>query len=292
MNRALAAAAAAGQEAAEARTRLEEAENSLADRISERDQARETVDAAAAVLRQLQDRYRPIAGALAAAEEARAQLNRTMADSKTAQDHLTAARAAYSEALQAREAASDLLTRAAGLSVEDALEKDIEDEDFSYLNPYAAALRTALEDLDAAKEAYDTANADLKTRQAESAQAMREYAAALADLALLQTGPDADSESADTDQEWETPMLPGVCRYSQAGYNMAGTAACRAGTEMEEGSRAKSVADAQSEKAAVSLEQHTGRSADTGDQANAMALLAECLTGAGFMAVCSRKRRS
>ena len=292
VNRALAAAAAAGQEAAEARTRLEEAENSLADRISERDQARETVDAAAAVLRQLQDRYRPIAGALAAAEEAWAQLNRTMADSKTAQDHLTAARAAYSEALQAREAASDLLTRAAGLSVEDALEKDIEDEDFSYLNPYATALRTALEDLDAAKEAYDTANADLKTRQAESAQAMREYAAALADLALLQTGPDADPESGVTDQEWETPMLPGVCRYSQAGYNMAGTAACRAGTEMEEGSRAKSVADAQSEKAAVSLEQHTGRSADTGDQANAMALLAECLTGAGFMAVCSRKRRS
>ena len=176
--------------------------------------------------------------------------------------------------------------------MEDALEKDIEDEDFSYLNPYAAALRTALEDLDAAKEAYDTANADLKTRQAESAQAMKEYAAALADLALLQTGPDADPESGVTDQEWETPMLPGVCRYSQAGYNMAGTAACRAKTGLEEGSRAKSAADAQSERATVSLEQHAGRSTDTGDQANAMALLAECLTGAGFMAVCSRKRRS
>lgn len=177
---------AASAEESQAKIHLEETAERFANAVLTRDMAKDKVTSTSEELEVLRERYAPVLAATIARDAAAAEVSRTDAVMQEAKAVLDQAEANLEEALRAKEITADKLLRATGLTVEEALQKDIEDEDFLYLNEYIDEIRNREADLASAGERLEAAKAELAARETDNRNAQLAYAAAVADLALAQ----------------------------------------------------------------------------------------------------------
>lgn len=114
------------------------------------------------------------------AEESRSQLFEQQVYAEEATDILTSAQEKYRQV-------ADLQKRAATLSLDAALKKEIDDEDFRYLNSYVDEVHSALADLEEALNRQAAAEDTLSARQTDYENAYTEYLHAAASLAVAKS---------------------------------------------------------------------------------------------------------
>ena len=269
----------------EARSALQEAENRLSEAILARDAAKEEVCLATSELEDLRDQYAPVLRAIAACDAAKDNLSLAESILKDKESNLLKAQDNLAQALREKEITADKLTRATGLSVEDALKEDIEDPDFAYLNEYVSAIRTADTDLEAARADLENAYMELSSRKADNENAQKAYIAAVADLAIaedragmLRSDPEpaVNSELSAKAADYHENVIPVVSESGSEPVVLK--------------------ASVNTSKPVLKKTESTGHvySIDpvaTGDNSNTMALLAELLASASLMAVVFKKRK-
>lgn len=189
----------ASAEESQAKLHLEETAERFAKAVLTRDMAKDTVTSTSEELEVLRERYAPVLAATIARDAAAAEVSRTDAVMQDAKAVLDQAEADLEEALRAKEITADKLLRATGLTVEEALQKDIEDEDFLYLNEYIVEIRNREADLATAEERLEAAKAELAACETDNNNAQLAYAAAVADLALAQEQEAQDETEEETD---------------------------------------------------------------------------------------------
>lgn len=176
----------AEQASADAEAALQDAEYQLADALAARDSASEEVSRISEELTLLREQYAPVLRAVAArsaAEKAFAQAHSAL---MAARAELMTAKGNLVQAQLSKSLSDNRLLRATGLSVQEALETDIEDSDFAYLNDYVSAVKAADTRLQEAQKGLKNAREDLSVRKLDHEKAQKAYISALADQALLQ----------------------------------------------------------------------------------------------------------
>ena len=182
----LTAANAADAAVSEAKDNLAGAEEALVEAQNNYATAKSLVDAADEDLQTLLEQYVSVLESIAAHDAAAKAAENARAALAEAQDQLAGAEETLVQAQVERAKADNRLLRARELSVEDALNNTIEDDDFAYLNAYIDAIRNAQNELDEAEVNLENAKEELTARESESAEAQRAYSLALADLVCAQ----------------------------------------------------------------------------------------------------------
>ena len=237
----------------------------------------EHVDALSQELELLKEAFAPVreaAGNLARKyEELKAGRDR-LAEASEAADR---AQAGLESAKSAREAAADHLLRAQALSLEEALVKDIEDEEFTYLNPFVRALRDAGKDLAALRARMKEAADNLSARQESNSRAQKRYIEALAEQAI---------------REQEAARMEAASRRAEAvqeGGKETEALSAADGTEA-----VKDADDTEAVRTAGFIGTRTGKTgtgAETGDRSPLGFVISEMAAAAGFMALLLRRRK-
>ena len=127
-----------------------------------------------------------------AKEEAQAKEVEAKAAYDKAQEELDAADANLKEKHAELVKAVNFREKADQLSYEDALENDITDEDFAYLNDYTALVKARKAEAEEAVAVYLKANKNLADTKTAYTEAKTANAAAIAELAIAQTEYDAE----------------------------------------------------------------------------------------------------
>ncbi len=220
-----------------------------------------------------------LAKAMTARDEAKEKLRFAEDALANAEDNLTHAEESLVKAKQSKEVTANKLLKAMNLSFEDAMEKDIEDEDYVYLNERVAAVKAAEEAYASARLELTNAKEELIEQKAKCDDAEKAYIAALADLTIAQ----------DREKETEKVITPETgTEQTTAPTSTAGTA-----TTVSTASTVKSAGSTGSEQAQVEATSvNSSKVVKTGDTANIPLLLAELLAGAGLVTViCKAKKK-
>jgi len=309
----------ASAEESQAKVVLQDTEERFTKALFTRDLARDAVTATAEELEVLRERYAPVLAAMIVRDSAAEEVRRTdliMQDAKAVRDQ---AEAELALALHEKEVTADRLTRATGLSVEEALEKDIEDEEFVYLNEYIAVLRNMEANLAAAGDKLEAAETELAARKTDNENAQLAYAAAVVELAFAQeqaakAEAEAESEVIDEGEAVDPEELPvygetddteeaitpvetdGPADAEAPAEHCTEEVPATSGSETDSDAVLLAAASVNPAGAFVSRAEDSGHvftidPVATGDETETMALLAELLASAGLMAVVFKKRK-
>ena len=233
------------------------------------------MDALSHELDQLKEAFAPVreaAGNLARKyEELQAGRDR-LAEASEAADR---AQAGLESAKSAREAAADHLLRAQALSLEEALVKDIEDEEFTYLNPFVRALRDAGKDLAALRARMKEAADNLSARQESNSWAQKRYIEALAEQAVR--------EQEAVKREEAGLMAEDVRKSGEETLSAADGTETVSDADDTEAVRTAGFTGTRTGKA--------GTGAETGDRSPLGFVISEMAAAAGFMALLLRRRK-
>ncbi len=295
--------AQAEEEALKAATALKEAEKRVAKARQAKDSAQEDVERETVELENLRDQYAPVLRAIDARDKAKENLRLAEAALAKTESDLINAESYLSMALQAKTITAERLYRATSLSVEEAMEKYIEDEEFAYLNEYVSAIRAADSGLDAANADLHTAISKLSARKIEHEKAQQVYLAAVADLAILKdreevnrldSVPDHDEKSSGENAAHHDMNVSTVSKKDSepAVLKELVNNAEPIRTRKTAGSfQIRATAESIQDKVGSSGRANIAKPVATGDTSNVMALLAELLASTGLMAVFFKGRK-
>ena len=155
--------------------------------------------------------------------------------------------------------------------------KDIEDEEFTYLNPFVRALRDAGKDLAALRARMKEAADNLSARQESNSRAQKRYIEALAEQAV---------------REQEAARMEAASRRAEAvqeGGKETESLSAADGTEA-----VKDADDTEAVRTAGFTGTRTGKTgtgAETGDRSPLGFVISEMAAAAGFMALLLRRRK-
>ena len=190
-----------------------EAAEIAAETVKEKQQALEQAEAvysekaaAAQAAREEADEKRGKLDAVANAESALAAAKENVTVAIAARDNAVAKYEQLQKTVSEKEETLKTLAkkseRAQDLTYEEALEGQIEDEEFAYLNTYFDAVRSARAELETAETALSDALAQQEKDKAALDMAKKEYAAAVAAQAVAEVGAEAgEQETADNASE-------------------------------------------------------------------------------------------